>query len=97
MKCDCGYAFKLGAELADREHRSFGVVADRDWERMISLETQWLSEPDPERRNQLFNRSSDLVGSLLECPRCQKLILIVNGERTVYEKVATLKSGGCSI
>lgn len=97
MKCDCGYAFTLGAELADREHRSFGVVADRDWERMISLETQWLSETDPDKRRDHFDKSAELVGTLLECPRCQKLILIVNGERAVYEKVATPKSGGCSI
>jgi len=92
MKCRCGYNFAQNAVEEKRAFRSFAVIDDRDYKKLLESEIKIKNVNETESRLKAIAESSTLVGWLLECPRCKRVLLQVPGRTAIegpicYEQV----------
>ncbi len=81
MECKCGYSFAEKA-LQDfpREFESYGIVADADYQRFLKSELKLIQQRRGSKQYyKAFGKSAELMGSLLECPDCGRLLLLRPG------------------
>ena len=74
MHCKCGYNFS-GKTRLKREFKSFAVIDDENYRKFLKSELRVLQAKDLKAKLQAIYRSSKLVGSLFECPKCSRLML----------------------
>ena len=76
MKCKCGFSFAQAyldkVDILDQ----FGVVHDKDYSRLMRMESKTLDEKDKQKRLKRILKSSQYVGSLVRCPKCLRLRLL---------------------
>ena len=78
-QCKCGYTF-LATSIRSRKFASYAVVRDKDYQRFLKAEVRVLQAPaELEAKLRAIGKSSKLVGSLLECPDCARLLLWTPG------------------
>ena len=75
MRCKCGYKFSG----ADRKFEPFAVVRDRDYQAFLKSESRVLAARGEHAKMKAVARSSELVGSLMECPRCSRTLFLKPG------------------
>ena len=79
MTCRCGRDF------AEPEFRkkvfptSFAVVRNKDWMKLIKSESAAMAATSEETRMKHLWKSSTLIGSLIRCPDCDRLVLLPPG------------------
>ena len=61
--------------IRSRKFQSFVVVSDADYQRFLKAESCVLQAVSQPAKLRAVARSSQLVGSLLECPDCGRLLL----------------------
>ena len=77
-QCKCGYTF-LATSIRSRKFASYAVVRDKDYQRFLKAEVRILQAPDEPTKMRPHAQCSKLVGSLLECPDCARLLLWTPG------------------
>ena len=96
MKCKCGYRFAFTSSLKEREFETFAVIRSKNYRKVLALETRIGRSPNGEKRLSLLAKASRYVDSLIECPRCSRLLFVRNGVdgeagTTCYRKEAATK------
>ncbi len=86
--CRCGYTFSLNAPAAQREFESYALVRDKDYGKFLESERKARQSGCESERLRAIARSSRHVGSVLECPKCSRLLLVKPNARGAT-KVAT--------
>lgn len=80
MQCSCGYSFFHAAlshaRGGKRSYESFLVVNDRDFRRFLKLELQAQSCTEEDERQKLIGWAAKYAGSLMQCPECDRWLLI---------------------
>ena len=75
MLCKCGYSFSD----VDRKFESFAVVRDRDYKAFLKSESGVLASKSKQAKMRAIAHSSELVGSLMECPKCSRTVFLKPG------------------
>jgi len=92
MRCKCGYAFSTERLRAlqtgeERPYESFAVVRDADYKKLLRREMKVVEAKAKGKEAYLkaVARSSELVGSLMRCPACGRLVLLTpHGESVEF-------------
>jgi hypothetical protein len=79
MRCKCGYSFSSEAAKPNRKFESFAVVRDRDYQAFLKSESRVLASKSEQAKMLVIAHSSELVGSLMECPQCSRTLLLKPG------------------
>ena len=79
MRCKCGYSFSSEAAKSDRKVESFAVIRDRDYQAFLKSESQILASKGQQAKLRAIADSSELVGSLMECPQCSRTLFLKPG------------------
>ena len=81
MTCKCGQ------HLANKdfEFESYAVIADVNYERFLESEVKVLSSKRRRERLRHIRRSAEYVGSLVRCPGCERLALVLPGREPAVE------------
>ena len=80
MRCKCGYSFSGEAAKTGRKFESFAVVSDRDYQAFLKSESRVVRAENAQMKMWAIACSSEFVGSLLECPKCSRLLLAKPGD-----------------
>lgn len=89
MDCKCGFHFEQVADLDDRAYRSFAVVDDRDYLKLIRAERRVLDAKNDAAKLRSLSSSAKYVMPMLECPKCFRLVLVQSSPTdkiTVYRR-----------
>lgn len=91
MKCPCGYDFALNAVAEKREFRSFAVINDKDYRKVLDSEIKIYATSATAFKLEMIAQATKLVGWLLECPKCKRVLLQIPGNSVddgpvVYER-----------
>jgi hypothetical protein len=79
MRCKCGYSFSSEAAKRHRKFESFAVVRDRDYQAFLKSESRVLVSKGEQAKMRAIAHSSELIGSLMECPQCSRTLLLKPG------------------
>lgn len=80
--CKCGFVFEY---FQKRKFNSFAVVNDKDYQRFLRAENRVSRAVDETEKLRAMGRSARFVGSMLECPECGRLLLIMpNAASSAY-------------
>jgi hypothetical protein len=79
MRCKCGYSFSSEAAKPDRKFESFAVVRDRYYQAFLKSESRVLASKGEQAKMREIAHSSELVGSLMECPQCSRTLFLKPG------------------
>ena len=98
MRCLCGYKFSPRSEGAP-PYESYAIVDNKDYGKFIKLETKITHATDGSAALAAISRSSMYVGSLLECPKCSRLLLLKpvgssSGRDVIFYQRESLKTKG---
>jgi len=81
-RCKCGYVFAPVVPIRSRKFQSFAVVSDKDYQRFLRAESRMLRAAAGSAKLRATARSSKLVGSVLECPDCGRLLFATPGGKS---------------
>lgn len=84
MQCRCGYRFNFTRNQSTREFRTYALVDDEQWVRVMDLEQELLQVEDEDRQAELNSVIGRLVGSVIACPQCQRIIIQHDDIKTIY-------------
>lgn len=73
--CACGYKFAYATPIGRRKFRSFAIVSDKNYQRFLKSELSVLTALNVEAKMRAIAKSSQYVGSLIECPECERVLL----------------------
>ena len=79
MHCKCGYSFSTESSRSDRKFESFAVIRDRDYQTFLKSEVRVLASKNEKTKMNAIARSSEHVGSLIECPQCSRTVFLKPG------------------
>jgi len=79
MRCKCGYNFSNEAAKPDKKFESLAVVRDRDYQAFLKSESRVLASKGEQAKMGAIAHSSELVGSLMECPQCSWTLFLKPG------------------
>lgn len=79
MRCKCGYSFSREATKPNRKFESFAVVPDQDYQAFLKAESRVLASKIEQAKMREIARSSEFVGSLMECPECSRILFLKPG------------------
>ena len=82
LSCKCGYVFSNMTSIRSRRFRSFAVVNEKDYKRYLRAEIRVLRAASLQAKLRAIARSSELIGSLRECPACGRFLFITPGGRS---------------
>ena len=77
MKCLCGYMF---AAVERNTENDFALIRNPDYQSFLQLEQRVLAEKTEEERLSRIAKSARLVGNVMECPECGRLVITPAGE-----------------
>ena len=76
MRCKCGYSFSRGMTKKKRGYESFAVVSDSSYQTFLQSEIKVLRARTDHTKLRAILDSSQFVGTLFECPKCSRLLLL---------------------
>jgi hypothetical protein len=81
MRCKCGFNFSV----VERSFESYAVARDSDYAAFLKSERRIQTAKTQSAKLRAIARSSELVGSLLECPQCSRILLLKpGGEQALF-------------
>lgn len=75
MQCRCDYEFDIRADIMEQPFRSFAVIEDRDYERVMRTERQMHAARRRDDKLRACADASQYVTTVFECPRCGRLAM----------------------
>ena len=79
MRCKCGYGFSEVASRGKGGFESFAAIRDSEYREFLESEVAVLGSQDGPPRTIAIARSSRYVGTALEYPVCNRLVLVPPG------------------
>ena len=92
MRCKCGYCFSRealeGLRKNVRKFESYAVVNSRHYMIFLRRELEVLKCHDENKKLAAIAESSQYAGSLLECPKCSRLLFLKpeTGDPAFYKR-----------
>ena len=80
MICKCGYKFSFEPRPSWRKFVSYAVVRDKDYRSFLNSEIQVMKASNKAKNLPSIGEAAKLVGSLIECPQCLRLLLFRPGK-----------------
>ena len=71
MQCKCGFVFRPQSD----DYEGFMVVRNADYKKFIRWEVKALTSKESVDRRRAVGKAAQMVGSLKECPECNRMCL----------------------